>query len=161
VQNQYGGTLGGPVWIPGVYKGEDRTFFFFGYESMRQRNTNSNAAIVTGRVPTPDERRGLFPTAVREPLTRQPFAANPRPASRIHATSAVLLERYVPLPNLSDPRNNFLQQFGTPFDADQYTIRIDHEFGRNDRFTARYFDEYSYSFTASNRLPGFGRVAEA
>ncbi len=73
IQNQFGGTFGGPVWIPSVYKGRDRTFFFFGWESLRQRNTNSNAAIVTGRVPTPDERRGQFPVPIRDPLTGQPF----------------------------------------------------------------------------------------
>jgi Carboxypeptidase regulatory-like domain/TonB-dependent Receptor Plug Domain len=161
VQNQYGGTFGGPVWIPRVYKGRDHTFFFFGWESLRQRNTNSNAAIVIGRVPTSEERTGQFRTAVRDPLTGQPFANNQVPVSRINRTSALLLERFVPLPNNPNLNNNFLQQFGTPFDADQYTIRIDHEIGRNDRFMARYFDSTSYSFTASNRLPGFGRVAEA
>jgi hypothetical protein len=112
IQNQFGGTIGGPVWIPGVYKGRDRTFFFFGWESLRQRNTNSNAAIVTGRVPTPDERRGQFPVAIRDPLTGAPFAGNMIPSSRINATSALLLDQYVPLPNVN-AADNFLQQFGT------------------------------------------------
>jgi outer membrane receptor protein involved in Fe transport len=160
VQNQFGGTIGGPVWIPGVYKGRDRTFFFFGWESIRQRNTNSSAAIVIGRVPTLNERRGQFETTVRDPLTNSAFPGNLVPASRINSISAQLLERFVPLPNTTDPRNNFLQQFGTPFNADQYTVRIDHEIGPSDRFMARYFDSSSYSFTASNRLPGFGRVSD-
>jgi len=161
VQNQFGGTLGGPVRIPKLYDGRDRTFFFAGIERIRQRNTNSSAAIVIGRVPTAEERRGQFPAAVRDPLTAQPFAGNTVPASRVSPTSAQLLERFVPLPNTTDPRNNFLQQFGTPFDADQFTIRGDHVFGPNDRLMIRYFDSSSYSFTAQNRLPGFGRVAEA
>jgi outer membrane receptor protein involved in Fe transport len=160
VQNQFGGTIGGPVWLPKLYDGRNRTFFFFGYESLRQRNTNSNAAIVVGRVPTADERAGQFATTVRDPLTGQPFAGNQVPASRINPTSKLLLERYVPLPNTSDPRNNFLQQFGTPFDADQHITRIDHEFSPADRFSARYFYSDSYSFTAQNRLPGFGRVSD-
>lgn len=160
VQNQFGGTIGGPVRIPKLYNGRDKTFFFFGWESIRQRNTNAAAAIVIGRVPTADERRGLFPATVRDPLTNQPFAGNQVPASRISPTSAQLLERFVPLPNTTDPRNNFLQQFGTPFDADQWTLRVDHEIGSKDRFMARYFDSSSYSFTASGRLPGFGRVSD-
>lgn len=160
IQNQFGGTVGGPVKIPGLYNGRDRTFFFFGYESLRQRNTNSNAAIVIGRVPTIAERAGQFSTAVRDPLTGQPFAENIIPPTRIDRTSGRLLEQFVPLPNDPDPRNNFLQQFGTPFDADQYIIRADHTFSPSDRFTARYFDSKSYSFTASNRLPGFGRVSD-
>jgi hypothetical protein len=93
VQNQFGGTIGGPVWIPGLYKGRDRTFFFFGWESIRQRNTNSSAAIVIGRVPTPEERRGQFAATVRDPLTNDPFPGNLIPASRINSTSAQLLER--------------------------------------------------------------------
>ena len=114
---------------------------------------------MTGRVPTPDERAGSFPAPIRDPLTGQPFPGNMVPASRINATSALLLERYVPLPNVN-AANNFLQQFGTPFDSDQYTIRIDHEFGPNDRFMARYFSTGASSFSASNRLPGFGRVMD-
>jgi outer membrane receptor protein involved in Fe transport len=159
VQNQFGGTIGGPVWIPKIYKGRDRTFFFFGFESLRQRNTNSNAAIVTGRVPTPAERTGQFGATVRDPLTGQPFAGNLVPASRVNPTSGLLLERYVPLPNVN-AANNFLAQFGTPFDSDQYTVRVDHEFGPNDRFMARYFDTVATSFSASGRLPGFGRVMD-
>jgi outer membrane receptor protein involved in Fe transport len=159
VQNQFGGTFGGPVWIPKLYNGRDRTFFFFGYESLRQRNTNSNAAIVTGRVPTREERNGQFQTTVRDPLSGIPFPGNLVPASRISPTSALLVEHYVPLPNVANASNNFLQQFGTPFNADQYTIRVDHQFTQNDRFTARYFDSNSNNFTAQNRLPGFGRIA--
>src|SRR5262249_29825978 len=34
-QNDFGGTLGGPVWIPGLYNGKDKTFFFFSYEGLR------------------------------------------------------------------------------------------------------------------------------
>jgi hypothetical protein len=72
---------------------------------------------------------GQFRTTVLDPLTCQPFPNNQAPASRIDRTSALLLERFVPLPNNPNPNNNFLRQFGTPFDADQYTIRVDHEIG--------------------------------
>jgi len=34
-QNDFGGTLGGPIWIPGLYNGKDKTFFFFSYEGLR------------------------------------------------------------------------------------------------------------------------------
>jgi len=91
-QNQFGATLGGPVAIPKVYNGRDRTFFFFGYEGLRQRNTNSNDATVIGRVPLATERQGVFAATVRDPLTGQPFPGNAVPLSRIHSTSAQLLE---------------------------------------------------------------------
>ena len=47
--NDFGGTAGGPIWIPKVYKGKDRTFFFFSYES-RPTTTSNNNRLVT--VPT-------------------------------------------------------------------------------------------------------------
>ena len=78
-QNQFGATAGGPVLIPKVFNGKDRTFFFVGYEGLRQRNTNSNDAIVIGRVPLATERQGIFGTTVRDPLTGQPFAGNAVP----------------------------------------------------------------------------------
>jgi outer membrane receptor protein involved in Fe transport len=157
VQNQFGATVGGPVILPRIYQGRDRTFFFFGYEGLRQRNTNSNAAIVSGRVPTPDERAGIFPTLVTDPTTGTPFPNNSIPESRISATSEELLKRYVPAPNVNDPRVNFIQQFGTPFDGNQFTYRIDHELSSRDRISFRQFNIYGYQFTASGRLPGFGR----
>src|SRR5215467_7735845 len=98
-QNQFGATLGGPVIIPKLYNGKDRTFFFFGYEGLRQRNTNSNSAIVIGRVPLPAERQGIFSSPVKDPLTGQPFPGNSIPGSRFNPTSPLLLDRYVPLPN--------------------------------------------------------------
>ena len=157
-QNQFGATAGGPVRIPKLYNGKDRTFFFFGYEGLRQRNTNSNSAIVIGRVPTLDERQGVFSSAVKDPSTGQPFPGNVVPGARIDATSAALLQRYVPLPNSPSPLNNFIQQFGTPFNANEFTYRIDHALSDKDRLMFRQFNEYANQFTANNRLPGFGRV---
>jgi hypothetical protein len=157
-QNQFGGTIDGPVMIPKVYNGKDRTFFFFGYEGLRQRNTNSNSAIVIGRVPTADERQGNFAASVRDPGTGQPFAGYVIPTSRINPISAALLQRFVPLPNSLNPLNNFIQQFGTPFNANEFTYRIDHTVSEKDRLMFRQFNEYANQFTANNRLPGFGRV---
>jgi hypothetical protein len=42
--NQFGGTLGGPLWIPKIYNGRNRTFFFAEYEGVRQSNLNSALA---------------------------------------------------------------------------------------------------------------------
>src|SRR5882724_375603 len=41
-QNDFGATLGGPVWIPKVYNGKNKTFFFFAYEGFRFRNGGTN-----------------------------------------------------------------------------------------------------------------------
>src|SRR5882762_7085844 len=45
-RNQFGGTIGGPVIIPGVYTGKDRTFFFFDYEGLRVRQAQTQTALV-------------------------------------------------------------------------------------------------------------------
>jgi hypothetical protein len=54
--NQFGGTIGGPVWIPKVYNGKDKMFFFFAYEGYYDSNANN---VITS-VPTDAERKGDF-----------------------------------------------------------------------------------------------------
>jgi hypothetical protein len=56
-QNQFGGTVGGPVWIPKVYNGRDKLFFFFAYEGFYDSGAASGAYY---SVPTPAERNGDF-----------------------------------------------------------------------------------------------------
>ncbi len=56
-QNDFGATVGGPVWIPKVYNGRNKTFFFFSYEGFRNRNGATNA---TATVPTPEMYNGDF-----------------------------------------------------------------------------------------------------
>ena len=48
-KNDFGGTAGGPVWIPKIYNGKDKTFFFFSYESLPTTTTTSNNLLT---VPT-------------------------------------------------------------------------------------------------------------
>src|SRR5438094_1154759 len=69
IQNQYGANVGGPIF-------RDRTFFFGGWESSRQRNANSGNASLTTIVPTPGQRQGIFPKAIKDPSTGQPFPTN-------------------------------------------------------------------------------------
>jgi hypothetical protein len=59
-RNDYGGTIGGPVWIPKVYNGHNRTFFFFNFEQYREKVTVAN----TQTVPTVAYRNGNFATAI-------------------------------------------------------------------------------------------------
>ena len=55
-RNQFGATLGGPVWVPGVYNGKNRTFFFFSEQSTRTRSASS----ATATVPVADWLNGEF-----------------------------------------------------------------------------------------------------
>ncbi|MES1256851.1 MAG: TonB-dependent receptor, partial [Acidobacteriota bacterium] len=56
-QNDFGATVGGPVWIPKIYRGKDKTFFFFSYEGFRNRS-GANGAQFT--VPTTEMYNGDF-----------------------------------------------------------------------------------------------------
>src|SRR6185369_3615919 len=54
--NEYGGTVGGPVWLPKVYNGRQKTFFFFNYNGIRNQDPRFNIMSL----PTPLERKGDF-----------------------------------------------------------------------------------------------------
>ncbi|MEX2262350.1 MAG: TonB-dependent receptor [Bryobacteraceae bacterium] len=153
--NQFGGAVGGPVVIPRVYQGRNRTFFFFNIEEWRYRR---NAQPIF-RVPTEAERNGdfsqlrdatgnqipLFDPASTRPnpagagFVRDRTPNNIIPASRIDPVSRNMLQ-FFPLPNRapSDPftnSNNFIGDNGEILSMRQFTTRIDHRFGdRNTLF---------------------------
>ena len=60
-QNDFGGSLGGPIWIPKVYNGRNRTFFFVAYEGFRNRQGSPG---VISSVPTPEMYQGDFTNLV-------------------------------------------------------------------------------------------------
>jgi len=74
-KNDYGGSWGGPVWIPKIYNGHDKTFFFFSWEQYRQKQ----GATVTSTVPTDNERKGDFSSL----LTTTPLGTNPCDGSTV------------------------------------------------------------------------------
>jgi hypothetical protein len=72
-KNDYGGTFGGPVWIPKIYNGRNKTFFFFSYEQYRQTQGSTN----TSTVPTDAERQGDFSAFLGAPLTTDGTPSGP------------------------------------------------------------------------------------
>src|SRR5882757_4197249 len=101
-QNDFGATIGGPVWIPKIYNGHNKTFFFFSYEGFRNRNGATNA---TNTVPTPEMYGGDFSnwvtaggaqipiydpttqtTGSNGAVTRSQFAGNKIPITKFDAT---------------------------------------------------------------------------
>jgi hypothetical protein len=143
--NVFGGTIGGPVAIPKVYNGHDKTFFFFNYEGTRHVS-GSNATL--GGVPTALERQGNFsqsligngvPVVVYDPgtgvptaggdVSRLPFPNNIVPLSRFDPLSALYLSYYpmpntAPLPGSSDA-DNYLGASRTPSSDGRWTGRLD------------------------------------
>lgn len=86
-QNQFGFTLGGPVSLPGIYSGHDRTFLFANYEGTRIRQGNT----FLGYFPTPQQLDGdlsSFSGQIIDPFTKDPFENNQVPVDPKAATLA-------------------------------------------------------------------------
>ncbi|MCC6585457.1 MAG: TonB-dependent receptor [Bryobacterales bacterium] len=152
--NQFGATAGGPLLIPKVYNGKDKTFWFFNWESVRQ-STPPATSFTT--VPTDAQRGGDFSMlrtpagaaiTLFDPLTvqpdpnrsgayvRQPFAGNRIPGDRINPIAKAVLG-YIPGPNRSgDPTTgaqNYVSSGGGTLQYNQFGGRIDHSFGEKSR----------------------------
>jgi len=74
-RNQFGFTAGGPVYLPRIFNGRNKTFWLFSYEGIRQANAITSTALV----PAVDQRSGNFGSSgvvIVDPFTRQPMANN-------------------------------------------------------------------------------------
>ena len=135
-QNQFGFQMDGPVVIPRLYDGHNRTFFMGAYEGVRAESLSSPFASV----PTALMRQGNFSeisAAVRNPFTGQPFAGNVIPSSMISPVAVKLLDFY-PAPNLTGTSNN-VQALGSNTDnVDQFLGRVDQNIGNKIRLSVRY-----------------------
>ena len=121
----YGGAVGGPLRIPGLYDGSRTTFFV-----NVQGNRSSDLVDQYATVPTVAVRQGDFSghdVAVMDPLTGQPFPDNRIPASRL-APAAVSLLRFLPAPNLPGAIRNFHAARTSPSAGDAVNLRITHNF---------------------------------
>ena len=141
-RTQYGGSVGGPVYIPKVYNGKDKTFFFFGYEYT---SLPSGSLQVTS-VPLPAWTKGDFSaggaplifdpaSATADPNNpgqwiRAPYPNNTIPASQLNPVAVNVL-KYYPAPNLGatdQAYNNFAANTTTPTTSGRFDSRIDHNF---------------------------------
>lgn len=157
-RNQFGGSIGGPVALPKLYNGRDRTFFFALYEGERL----NQARFYQQTVPTALQRRGdfsqTFNTAggrvnIYDPFTTRPDSARPGrflrtafpgnviPASRLDPV-ALKMQSYYPEPN--DPGRPFTNQFnfisrqGRTDPQDRVEFKVDHNVSERRRFFARF-----------------------
>ena len=145
-QNQFGGTLGGPVHIPWLYNGRNKSFWFFAFDGGRRHTSPTQSAI---QVPTAQERTGDFsdwPYPLYDPATtvctssgcdattRTAFTGNQIPSSEINATGQKLVNLY-PLPNIncSMPCNNYVMPLRFTITTDNEIFRVDQSFGDKDR----------------------------
>lgn len=176
-QNQFGGTIGGPIW-------KDHTFFFFSYQGTRARQPQSGGG---GLVPvfTPAQRTGNFSNGSGtcpfgssvSPIPLTDSNGNPQPAGTPYCT--LFPEGVIPsadinsisskllpyVPGIDSANNEFSFNPLTTATQDQEILRLDHTFSRSDMIWGSIFIESyptsdtlpSYPYGAS--VPGFGDVS--
>jgi len=139
VQHSFGGSIGGPLNIPKIFKGGAKTFFFVNYNGHRGENPFDQFSTV----PTLLERQGNFsqtaytsgsaanlPVQIFNPATNSPFPCNPtcNTIPQINSAAQGLLQ-YIPLPNLPGDYQNFHYVTSTTNDSDDLNVRVNRAFG--------------------------------
>jgi len=169
ILNRYGLTLTGPVVLPKLSDGHNRTFWAFGFEGLSRPVVTQGSPLT---VPTPAERLGNFAALLNvganyqiyDPATitattggrfsRQPFAGNVIPTSRLNSTALGLL-KYWPDSNLSgnaDGVNNFVPETSQANRQKNVVAKVDHNFNDRHRAFARY--NYGSQIYIANPLVG-------
>ena len=180
-QNDFGATMGGPLWIPKLYNGRDKTFFFFSYEGFRNR-TGANGTSFT--VPTPEMYNGDFSKWVTSsgaqipiynPIgqvqnsdgsyTRTVFPGNVIPKSLFSAASVKALGVFqgsgtLTPNNAAAPgtaayvNNNFLETKGTQvYPVNKESIKMDHIFSTKHRISGYYGHDLEHQTYGSDGPP--------
>ncbi len=166
-QNNFGFSLGGPVVLPHVYHGHDKTFLFINYEGIRSRHGITGEALVPsaaqmgGNLADDSAGIGIIPTDspfctsnsgspkcfnVIDPTTGQPFPGNVIPEDRLDPV-AQKWRGFVPVPNVSGlaggvqpPSFNYTNSTKNRNDMNQANFRLDHSLSSRDQL----FGSYSF-----------------
>ena len=176
--NQFGGTIGGPIQIPKVYDGRNRTFFFFNYEGFQQRRaatqnvTIPNAAWksgdlsrnldgVTPLAPIYDiytEQRTGTDSQGRPIYSRQAFPGNRIPTSRYPEYIKTYLDLWYPASLVPIPANvnNYINTTGSRREDNQTHTRIDHKLSDKNNLFARFSWSDIYQLDPRNLPNAFG-----
>ncbi|HEY3837746.1 MAG TPA: carboxypeptidase regulatory-like domain-containing protein [Bryobacteraceae bacterium] len=151
-QNQFGGLISGPVSIPKLYNGKDRTFFMFSWESLQ----NHYGESYLGTVPTAAEHDGNFAgiknntgaaITLKNPLstpTYAPFPGNIIPASMISPIAQKIIQ-YYPLPNRTALGNNYIDAARRYSNFNSFISRGDHRFDDKNNITITYGKRFAWS----------------
>ncbi|HEU0048784.1 MAG TPA: carboxypeptidase-like regulatory domain-containing protein, partial [Nitrososphaera sp.] len=156
-QNEYGFTVGGPVFIPKVYNGKDKTFFFFTWGGFKVRGGGSTRVRT---FPTEAFKRGDFSKLVDpqgnlipifDPLSapndgksaRTQFPGNIIPPERINP-GALKAVQLMPTAQIDKPFNNFVGELSRSLDDTPWSVKIDHIFNQRHKISGSFwYDDYS------------------
>lgn len=154
--HRYGGTVGGPVSIPKLYEGKNKTFFMYGMEGIREARPRNNGTfqIATEKMRTGDfsELLAVSPTyqiynpfsarRVGNNIVRDPFPGNIIPSNLINPIAKNFVDNFLPKPTSAatagDGTNNFQQpDLKETAKYQSHTIRMDHVINDRHRIFAR------------------------
>lgn len=144
VQNQFGGTVGGPIL-------KDRTFFFFGYQGTRIRT----GSLANSAYPATDaERNGDFSNSIggvpKDPTTGQPFPGGIIPQDRWDKAGANYMSK---MPAANAPGGNFTILRPNANDGNQYMVKIDHNLTDRQRLSGRYWKSNGNQLSPNGNVP--------
>ena len=151
IMNDFGGSVGGPVLIPKLYNGRDKTFFFLDWESLRLPFQQ----VLVENVPSLALRQGdlsVYPAGTVRDLNGTPFPGNVIPQQDISPVSKAIMQTLFPLPNAGAPNsvvNNYVQNFPTPIKSDQGDVRLDQNLTSKQQVFAR----FTYKVRQNELLP--------
>lgn len=165
IRNEFGASLGGPVLLPKLYNGKDKSFFFFAYEGLRQRTANFSRDFV----PTAEMWDGNFnqiidtagfQTHIFDPLTtaasgtRTQFPGNVIPRSRFSPFFGVMKSISATPTNGLNPfqAENLEQYYSNIVDTNTITVRGDHRFSSNDNIFGRFTRSRRYNAQDGGRF---------
>ncbi|MFB3828057.1 MAG: carboxypeptidase regulatory-like domain-containing protein [Bryobacteraceae bacterium] len=150
-RNQFGATVSGPVVLPAIYNGHDKTFFMVSWESYRE----TSKATTLNNVPTPAQRAGDFSGMVNNRGQRltvadpyagnAPFPGNTIPASRFSPVAVRMME-FFPQPNYISIGNNYQAAATRWSNWTSVVGKGDHRFSEKDSISVR----YGYRWNSSN-----------
>jgi hypothetical protein len=142
-QGEFGGSLGGPVYIPKLYSGRNRTFFFTNYTGFRRAGAAQGQTVT---IPTSLMRSGNFSEAAEQifdPQTatgngpRQPFPSNTIPRNRMSALALKFQDLY-PATNAPGVANNYIGTTPNKLTQNTYFVKLDHSFTEKNRLSGSY-----------------------
>jgi len=141
-RNQFGGVFGGPVVVPGIYDGHNRTFFFVDYEGVRDIMPPGLQTVI---VPDDKMRVGDFseflPGSKSNPsgasfILAAPYVNNVLPPGLLDPVAKGLAALY-PLPNVPGTLQ-YVVDIPHTFNSDNFGVRMDHRFSEKDSLFGRY-----------------------
>ena len=165
-QNEFGFTVGGPIVLPKIYSGKNKTFFFVAYTGFRLRGGAPGSQFVT--LPTARMKRGdfsqLLPLGIQifDPSTTMPdgsggFVRAPFPGNVIPPADfdpiAQMLVADIPDPDMDQPFNNHLDRSFSPVNDDVWSFKIDHNISDIQKVQLSYWWDYQ---TRENHGPFSG-----